>query len=193
MAICSIAIIVLVRFWYLEEQGNFHPVSPGAAYRSAQLDRDELEYYIRTFKIRSIINLRGENAGEAWYEEEISTCRKLGVSHFDIGLSSEKSPSSCEIQDLLRLFHDAPRPVLIHCQGGADRAGLASALWKVAVEGAATSVAKRQLSIRYGHMPLGPTQELDSFFDTWVKARKVNMNTENMTGDFFDRNEYAFD
>jgi hypothetical protein len=46
--------------WYLEEQGNFHPITSGEAYWSAQLDQDELEYYIRKFEIRSIINLRGQ-------------------------------------------------------------------------------------------------------------------------------------
>ncbi len=54
--------------WYLEEQGNFHPITPGEAYRSAQLDPDELEYDIRKFKIRSIINLKGKDVGEPLYE-----------------------------------------------------------------------------------------------------------------------------
>lgn len=181
----------MARLWYLEEQGNFHPVAPGEAYRSAQLDRDELEYYIRKFKIRSIINLRDEEAGEPWYEEEISTCRKLGVSHFDLGLSADKAPSSSRIKELLRLFRVAPRPVLIHCQAGSDRAGLASALWKVAVDGASASVAKRQLSIRYGHIPFGPTQISDELFDKWASTRGADITTENMTGNLFNRSEYG--
>ena len=192
MAICSIALIVVARLWYLKEQGNFHPITPGEAYRSAQMDRDELEDYIRKFKIRSIINLRGEEPDER-YEEEISTCRKLGVSHFALGLSADKAPSSREIKKLLRLFRVAPRAVLIHCLAGSDRAGLASALWKVAADGASASVVKRQRSIRYGHIPFGPTPVLDEFFDKRVSTRGADMNTEKMTGKLFNRREYAAD
>lgn len=193
MAVCSIALIVVARLWYLEEQGNFHPVTPGEAYRSAQLDRDELEYYIRKFKIRSIINLRGEEAGEPWYEEETSVCRKIGVRHFDLGLSADHAPSSSEIKELLKLFRVAPRPVLIHCQAGADRAGLAAALWKVVINGVSKSAAKQQLSIRYGHMPVGPTLVLDEFFDEWAPTRGADITTDSMTGNIFNGSKYAAD
>lgn len=71
VTVCFIALIVVVQLWYLEEQGNFHPITQSEAYRSAQLDRNELEHYIRKFKIRSIINLRDENSSETWYEEEV--------------------------------------------------------------------------------------------------------------------------
>ena len=172
MATCTMVLIIGVRFWYLEEQGNFHPITPGQAYRSAQLDGDELAHYIRKFKIHSVINLRGENADKPWYQEEIATCRQMGVSHFDIGLHSDKAPGLPKLEKLLRLFQQAPRPVLIHCKAGADRSGLAAALWKVAIDGVPARVAKRQLSIRYGHMPIGPTQVLDAFFDQWAKAQK---------------------
>jgi protein tyrosine/serine phosphatase len=165
MVICSIALIVAARLWYLEEQGNFHPVTPGEAYRSAQLDRDELENYINRFNIRSILNLRGKCADKAWYKEETETCRRLRVGHFDLDLSASQAPTPSQIKELLHLFRFAPRPVLIHCQGGADRSGLASAYWKVVVDREPLWIAERQLSIRYGHLPFGPTQVLDEFFN----------------------------
>ena len=170
-----LGIIAGVRFWYLEEQGNFHPITPGEAYRSAQLDRDELEYYTRKFKIHSIINLRGQNVGESWYRQEIETSRNLGVRHFDLGLSAEKAPTPTELTELLRLFSIAPRPVLIHCQGGADRSGLAAALWKMVIDESSKSVAREQLSIRFGHMPFGPTQALDAFLENWAISKKATV------------------
>jgi undecaprenyl-diphosphatase len=124
--ICFLGIIAATSLWYLEEQGNFHPITPGEAYRSAQLDQDELEYYIRKFEIRSIINLKGKDVGKPLYEEETATCRNLSVRHYDLELSANKKPSSHEIEELLRLFRIAPRPVLIHCKAGADRSGLAA-------------------------------------------------------------------
>jgi len=151
-----LGIIASARFWYLEEQGNFHSITPGEAYRSVQLDQDELEYYIRKFKIHSIINLRGQNVEESWYDQEIETSRNLDVRHFDFGLSAEKAPTPSELTELLRLFSIAPRPVLIHCQGGADRSGLAAAIWKMVIDGSPKSVAGEQLAIRFGHIVFSP-------------------------------------
>ena len=151
----------------MEEQGNFHVVSPGEAYRSAQLDQDELQHYLAKFKIRSVINLRGVNRGEPWYEEEIQTCSKMGVKHFDLGLSATKAPRPDQVRTLLKFFAFAPRPVLIHCQGGADRSGLAAALWKMVVDAAPKTAARKQLSFRFGHLPFGPTQVLDDFLDRY--------------------------
>jgi len=191
--VCFLAVIVAARLWYLEEQGNFHPITPGEAYRSAQLDQDELEYYIRKFEIRSIINLGGKDDDKPLYREEIATCRKLGVRHYDLGLSADKAPSSRQIQELLRLFDIGPRPVLIHCLGGADRSGLAAALWKVVIDGAPKAVAREHLSIRYGHLPFGPTRVLDAFLENWVIPTKVRVNAEEMTGELFNRSEHASD
>ena len=83
--------------------------------------------------------------------------------------------------------------VLIHCKAGADRAGLAAALWKMAIDGAPKSEARRHLSIRYGHMPLGPTQALDAFLENWVIPTKVEMDAEKLTGALFNGSGYAAD
>jgi hypothetical protein len=58
-------------FLYMYEQGNFYPITYGEAYRSAQLDRDEFEYYIKKYNIKSIVNLRGRHLDAPWYNEEI--------------------------------------------------------------------------------------------------------------------------
>jgi protein tyrosine/serine phosphatase len=165
--VCFIVVIAATRFWYMEEQGNFHPITPNEAYRSAQMDQDELEYYINKFGIKSIINLRGKSDGEDWYKEEAAICRNFTISHYDLALSADKAPTSREIEELIGLFRSVPRPVLIHCQAGADRSGLAAAIWKMAIDRSSKSVAMEQLSIRFGHMPFGPTQVLDSFIKNW--------------------------
>ena len=51
-------------FLYMEEQENFHTVREGGAYRSAKLDRDEIEYYIKKYHIKSILNLLGDHPNE---------------------------------------------------------------------------------------------------------------------------------
>ena len=158
-------------FIYMEEQGNFHPITPGEAYRSAQLDRDELQHYIHKFNIKSIINLRGKRTGHNWYREELAACRQFGCRHYDLSIPADRSPSPRQIKKLLRLFENAPRPVLFHCRAGADRTGLAAALWKVAVDGKPKVLARWQLSLRFGHFPIGPTAALDDFFKKWQPGR----------------------
>jgi len=162
-----IALACLARFWYLEEQGNFHAITPGEAYRSSQMDRDELEHYIRKYAICSVINLQGRHDGKGWYTEENDVCRETGIRHYDLNMTSDQAPSESEIKALLDIYETAPRPVLIHCQAGADRSGLAAALWKVAVDGAPKSEAQKQLSVLLGHVPIGPTRALDEFIENW--------------------------
>jgi protein tyrosine/serine phosphatase len=185
--ICFLGIVAAARFWYLQEQGNFHAITPGEAYRSAQLDQDLLQHYIRKLNIRSIINLRGDNAGDPWYDEETAVCQKMAVNHYDLGLSADKTPTSEQIAELLRFFRMAPRPVLIHCQGGADRSGLAAALWKVVVDGAPKAEAGKQLSILYGHIPFGPTQAMDAFFKHWTPPAKAGREDGQIHGKGFSQ------
>ena len=44
---------------------------------------------------------------------------------------------------------------------------LAAALWKVYVDGEPKALARKQLSLRFGHFPIGPTSALDDFFKRW--------------------------
>lgn len=154
-------------FIYMEEQGNFHAITPGEAYRSAQLDSDELRHYIRKYNIKSIINLRGKRRGRRWYREELRVSKQLNCRHYDLSIPADKSPSSAQVKKLLQLFATAPRPILLHCKAGADRAGLAGALWKAVVNGEPKAMAGKQLSLRFGHFPIGPTSALDEFFKKW--------------------------
>lgn len=188
---CFVGSIVVSRLWYLEEQGNFHAITPEVAYRSAQLDRDELEYYLNKFNIRSVINLRGQKESAQWFKEEVATCQDLGVRHYNLRLRADKRPSSQMIEELLRLYRTAPRPILIHCKAGADRSGLAAALWKVVIDKAPKTVAKAQLSIRYGHIPIGPTQAMDAFFERWAPPTKTSIDAAEMTEGFFKRSADA--
>lgn len=157
-------------FLYMEEQGNFHPITDGEAYRSAQLDGDELAYYIKKYNIKSIVNLRGENPEAPWYKEERKVSAEHNVKHYDISLSSSREPTEEDVRNLIEIFKNAPRPVLIHCQAGADRSGLAAAMWKVIVDKEPKSEAEKQLSIFFGHFPIGKTSAMDRFFQNWNPA-----------------------
>jgi undecaprenyl-diphosphatase len=152
---------------YMEEQGNLHPITEGEAYRSAILDRDELEHYVHKYEIKGIVNLLGDRPNEPWYREEIEVSVDHNLKHYDFSLPATREPTGEEVWKLTEIFKNAPRPVLIHCKAGADRSGLAAAIWKVIVDKEPKSEGGKQLSLWYGHIPIGRTVAMDQFFKNW--------------------------
>ncbi len=155
--------------------GNFQPITEGEAYRSGQINKGNLEQYLKEYRIKSVLNLRGENSGADWYEDEVAVCSRLSVRHYDLAMDSTGKPAPDLVGKLLAIFREAPRPILVHCKSGSDRSGLVAALWKVVVDGEPKSIAKKQLSIRYGHFPVGQTAVLDDFFEDWDPAAALRL------------------
>ena len=169
--ICLAGVLLLLPAtgYYVYEKctGNFHAITANEAYRSAQLNKKQFEHYIKRYSIKSVLNLRGKNLNDQWYKDEINICEILGVAHYDIELSAGREPTDEETRILLETFYSAPRPILIHCQAGADRSGLVSAMWKFAVDKESKSQAGKQLTFLYGHLPFGRTQAMNRFYERW--------------------------
>ena len=156
--------------FYRVQQNNFQVITPGEAYRSAQPGTQQLESYIRKYGIRSVINLRGKNKDAQWYQDEITVSKTYALAHYDVALVSTQEPTEEDIRTLFHIFESAPRPVLIHCQFGADRTGLVAAMWKTYVDREPQKVAGRQLSLLYGHLPFGKRYAMDRFFRDWSSS-----------------------
>jgi protein tyrosine/serine phosphatase len=148
--------------------GNFHTVIAGTLYRSAQPSPHRIDQYARDYGIRTIINLRGTNAGAPWYDAEIAEAGRQGIVHVDFGMSSRSELSHDEAAKLVNLFETAEKPVLIHCADGSDRTSLAAALYVAAVAKLGEEAAEGQISMRYGHIaiPFGPTWPIDMTFES---------------------------
>lgn len=174
IAVLALALLLLLPAsyfgLYMQTQGNFHPITRGEAYRSAKLDRDKLEYYIKKYDIKSIVNLIGQHPDKPWYSEEIQVSAEHHIKHYDLSLSATQEPTEEDARKLIEIFKNAPRPVLIHCKGGSDRSGLVAAMWKVIVDEEPKSEARKQLSLWYGHFPIGKTSAMDRFFRHWDPA-----------------------
>ena len=163
--------IFISRYIYLEENGNFHTVTKGIVYRSAQLDTDELGKYIVKYKIRSILNLRGKQEDNSWYREEQKIAKQEGVVLISYSISSVHLIPPKTIDEIIELMKKAPKPILIHCKAGADRSGLIAAIWKLVVEKDPPEKADEQLSLFCGHVPYlwSKTKDMDESFWNYVK------------------------
>lgn len=136
----------------LQVTGNFHEVVAGELYRSGQLSGQGFALYTRKYNIRSVINLRGANEGEDWYDTEYQAAKASGLTYVNFRMSSKRELTQADTQALIEQMRNAPKPLLIHCRAGADRTGLAAALYLAALEKQPESTAERQLSAYYGHI-----------------------------------------
>ena len=161
------------------EGNNFHMVTYGRVYRSAQMNGKELSCTIREFGIKTILNLRGENADSSWYRAETNTASQLQVKHLDIALSAGRELSDEEMDQILAILRTSEKPLLVHCSGGADRTGLVCALYRFAIEEKTTEDAAMELSIRYGHFPYlfwSDSKAMDKSFRRFTSNKVVRAN-----------------
>lgn len=170
--------LVLLGAAYLIELraiGNFHIVIPGQLYRSGQPSRLQIDQYAKKYGIKTIINLRGSNPESSWYKAEVAEAKRLGIVHLDFAMSARREPTAFQDGRLIALMKAAQKPLLVHCQAGSDRSGLAAALYLLAIAGMSKSVSAEQLSIRFGHisLPIIPEYAMDRAFEAFVPVVRV--------------------
>lgn len=129
---------------------NFAVVVPGEVYRSNHPTPWRLTRMARRLGLRTLINLRGRcgNGSDALSR---ARAERLGLHFIDVPLSSGRAPSRAQLVALAEALQAAPRPILVHCKSGADRAGFAAAVFLV-LHGETVARAMRQMSLRYGHL-----------------------------------------
>lgn len=154
---------------------NFHAIKEGQAYRSGQLDDTTLELVLTDYELRTVINLRGENSGEDWYDAEKAICDALGVAHVDVRMSANALPPRERLLQLFDTFETAEYPILIHCQAGADRTGAAAVMWRMQILGDTREEAMVELSPAFGHFQFA-TPEMDILAGMFVADRDWILN-----------------
>src|SRR5882724_2650657 len=153
LAFLGVVVVVGGFALVLVARHNFHVVSEGRVYRSAQMDAGSLARAIQEHGIKTVINLRGGNEASDWYRAETATARELGVQHFDFNLSASREVSNEEMEKIVASMNSAPKPILVHCKSGSDRTGLVSALYLYGLEGKPADAASGELTVSCGHFP----------------------------------------
>lgn len=143
---------------------NFAEIAPGV-YRSNHPTRKRFhEYHARG--ITTVLNLRGESNGAVYHTEKM-ICDELGIALHNLSLHARSAPPADVLLALLDKFHSLPKPFLMHCKSGADRAGLASALYKLEIEESTVEAAQKMLSWRFIHNKSSRTGVLDLFLESY--------------------------
>lgn len=160
-------------FLAIQATGNFSAVIPGELYRSNQPTAAQVASYAHSYGIKTIVNLRGSSEDAAWYRDEVSAAAEHGIEHIDFRMSARKQLSLEEIQKLVALLKDAPKPILIHCKSGADRTGLASAIYLHQIAKASENTAEMQLSVRFGHIGIPYLSSTYAMDENWENLEKT--------------------
>lgn len=121
---------------------NFETITEGKVYKSGVIPPDELETYVKKYKIKSIVDLRFPGTGDdvnnpenvAELEAEKSAVAKInGVNYFNDG--SDQVPTKENLVLFYKIMDNpANYPVLIHCYHGVGRAELYSAVYRIEYE-----------------------------------------------------------
>lgn len=127
------------------EVGNWHRVS-AQLYRSAQPSRAGFAE-LQQLGIRSVLNLRA-------LHDDDDEADGLGLELYRVPMYAF-SINEDQVAEALRIIHQAPKPILVHCLHGADRTGTIVALYRILFQNWSVDAALREMtSDQYGFHPL---------------------------------------
>ena len=153
---------------------NFAAVVPGRLYRMNHPTPGRLAAVVGRHGIRTLVNLRGPtgNGSDALSREAAA---RLGLAFVDAPLESRGAPQRDRVLRLIETYRTMAEPGLVHCKSGADRAGLAAAIFLLA-QGATARAAMSQLSWRFGHVARSKTGVLDAFLLTYAREAEGRLS-----------------
>lgn len=121
---------------------NFETITEGKVYKSGVIPPDEIDDYVKEYKIKSIIDLRFPGTGDEVNNPEIpaeliaekeAISKIKGVNYFNNG--SDQVPKPHNLDTFFKIMDDPKNyPVLIHCYHGVGRAEMYSAIYRIEYE-----------------------------------------------------------
>ena len=141
----ALAIILILVGKYVYDMNinhNFEIITAGKVYKSGMIPPNEIESYVKKYKIKSIVDLRmpgtndlvlnPEKPGELQAERE-AVAKIKDVNYFSN--PSDQIPTNKNIEVFTKIMDNkANYPVLIHCYHGTGRAELYSAIYRIEYE-----------------------------------------------------------
>lgn len=154
----------VLRFWWR----NFEQIAPDV-YRSNHPHHARFKLY-RDMGIKSVLNLRGPG-NRAHYLFEVESLAELGMTMVDVPMGARVVPKKETLQALFAAFDSIEKPFLMHCKSGADRTGIASAMYLLDKTDISDDEVRKQLSFRYIHIRKTATGVLDYVLNEYLARR----------------------
>ncbi len=176
-SVAALALAIALFMSFRLEIANFGTVEPGRIYRSGQMSSTLLTRTVVQKGIKTVLNLRGANPKDRWYRDEKAASLREGATQIDIHMASNQWLTREQARTLLKVLETCEYPLLIHCQWGAERTGLVSAITELLRPGGSLDSAKRQFSLYYLYVPAGDgivmAHHLDRYTE-WLSSRKAS-------------------
>lgn len=164
---------------------NFEPVVEGKVYKSGTIPADELESYIKKYKIKSVVDLRRPgtkdlvNNPEEYPElvAEKNAVEKIGgVNYFDVG--TDQIPDEAVLEKYYAVMDNPENyPVLVHCYHGEGRAPLFGAIYKIEYEGIPNDQARKEARWFVGLSPFAESKPKGQYLLNYkTRAQKAEAN-----------------
>ncbi|HRK36572.1 MAG TPA: tyrosine-protein phosphatase [Candidatus Hydrogenedentes bacterium] len=150
---------------------NLRPVEREKFYRAGQMGRARLDAVIDRHDIKTVVNLRGANPDELWYQRELVACEANETAHVDLKLTMRRIPEPESLANLVDIIENAEKPILVHCQAGVHRAGTASAVYRL-ITGDSVDEARQEFGLFFMNAPIGNLLDLydgSKPFAQWVR------------------------
>ena len=167
-------------------------IDPGKFYRSGQLLLDTYKETLETYKIKTVINLRGEAPGKKWFDEQFTTSEDMNIRYVSIDMKLNQIPHRRTLLLLLDTLATAEWPMLVLCDTGIERTGEVSALYQMLYMNKSREQALEMLSKKYSYVD-GKSDPSKKYFisqlwqnTTWAE-KDYDPCTQNYL--YYDRNQ----
>lgn len=142
-SLLAVVLIFVGKYVYdMNINHNFETITDGKVYKSGVIPPDEIESYVKKYKIKSIVDLRFPGTSDLVNNPEIPselTAEKAavekiqGVNYFNNG--SDQVPKPENLESFFKIMDNPDNyPVLIHCYHGVGRAEMYSAIYRIEYE-----------------------------------------------------------
>ncbi len=155
---------------------NFGTVRQGEVYRSGQMPAEALTDTIVANRVKTVLNLRGDNPDQSWYRAERQAVLDSGITLVDVPMSSSEWMSRAQLRAVVNVLDTYERPILVHCQFGTDRTGLVSTIAELLRPGTTVDDSRRQLSVRYLYVRAGARKVMAEHVDayeSWLNGQHL--------------------
>jgi protein tyrosine/serine phosphatase len=141
--ILAIVLLFVGKYVYdMNINHNFETITEGKVYKSGVIPPNEIESYVKKYKIKSIVDLRFPGTADLVNNPEIpaeltaekeAIAKIKGVNYFNNG--SDQVPTQENVNTFLKIMDNKDNyPVLIHCYHGVGRAEMYSAIYRIEYE-----------------------------------------------------------